>query len=225
MVNTMDYTVSILEIYQVTHDVKCFRVEKPSGFQFVPGQATDVSINKPGLKEDLRPFTFTGLNEDSYLEFTIKRYADHHGITDKLHQLQTGDQLIIRDAWGAIEYKGPGYFIAGGAGITPFIAILRSLYKKQQTGGNRLIFSNKTSADIIYQEELKKILGDHVLFLLSREKAAGYLSGRPDEQFIKKNITDFKRHFYVCGPDEMVSDLTNVLEKAGAETDSLVFEK
>jgi predicted ferric reductase len=36
-------------------------------------------------------------------------------------------ELIIRDVWGAIEYKGEGVFIAGGAGVTPFIAILRQL--------------------------------------------------------------------------------------------------
>jgi predicted ferric reductase len=29
--------------------------------------------------------------------------------------------------FGAIEYKGEGVFIAGGAGVTPFIAILRQL--------------------------------------------------------------------------------------------------
>jgi ferredoxin-NADP reductase len=221
----MDHIVRILEIEQVTHDVKCFRIEKPGGFLFKPGQATDVSINKPGLKDILRPFTFTGLTEESYLEFTIKRYADRHGITDKLHQLQTGDQLIIRDAWGAIEYKGPGCFIAGGAGITPFIAILRSLFSKQQIGENRLIFSNKTSADIIYEQELRYILGEQVQFLLTREEVSGYPFGRLDEQFIHKNISDFSRHFYVCGPDQMVNDLVNILGKAGAETDTLVFEK
>jgi predicted ferric reductase len=42
-------------------------------------------------------------------------------------KLKHGDELIIRDVWGAIEYKGEGVFIAGGAGVTPFIAILRQL--------------------------------------------------------------------------------------------------
>jgi predicted ferric reductase len=45
----------------------------------------------------------------------------------KIRKLKHGDELIIRDVWGAIEYKGEGVFIAGGAGVTPFIAILRQL--------------------------------------------------------------------------------------------------
>src|ERR1700722_19582884 len=116
----MEYIVRIIGIREVTHDVKSFRFEKPAGYQFIPGQATDVSINKPAWKEEKRPFTFTCLNEDPYLEFTIKRYSDHHGVTDQLHQLGPGDELIIRDVWGAIAYNVPGYFFAGGAGITPF---------------------------------------------------------------------------------------------------------
>jgi hypothetical protein len=33
-----------------THDVMRFKVQKPEGYTFVSGQATDVSINTPTLK-------------------------------------------------------------------------------------------------------------------------------------------------------------------------------
>ena len=221
----MDNVVRINEIFQVTHDVKCFRTEKPSGYEFLPGHATDLSINKPGLENEIRPFTFTALTSEPYLEFTIKRYADHHGITDKLHQLNPGDELIVRDSWGAIDYKGPGYFIAGGAGITPFIAILRSLYKDKKMEGNKLFFSNKTAADIIYKEELIKILGKNVVFCLTRDKIDGFENRRIDEKFIRNNISDFNKHFYICGPDPMVNELVGTLQNLGASTDALIFEK
>src|SRR5580700_5259979 len=126
----MDHIVKIREIRPVTHNVKSFRIEKPANYIFTPGQATDVSINKKGWEEEKRPFTFTCLNDDKYLEFTIKSYKDHKGVTNQLYLLKEGDELIIRDVWGAISYKGDGYFIAGGAGITPFIAILRQLKKE-----------------------------------------------------------------------------------------------
>jgi ferredoxin-NADP reductase len=221
----MKYIVKIIHIHQVTHNVKCFRLEKPAGYEYLPGHATDVSINKPGLEEEIRPFTFTCLTREPYLEFTIKRYPDHHGVTDKLHQLSTGDELIIGDSWGAIEYKEPGYFIAGGAGITPFIAILRTLFDKKKTAGNKLFFSNKTAEDIIYKEELLKILGENVVFVLTKEKNARYINARINEKFIKEQISDFSRHFYVCGPDPMVAELVAGIQNAGASPDALVFEK
>ena len=221
----MNHIVRIIHIEQVTHDVKCFRMEKPEGYAFLPGHAADVAINKPGLEEQVRPFTFTALARQPYLEFTIKRYADHNGITDKLHQLTVGDELIISDSWGAIDYKAPGYFIAGGAGITPFIAILRTLFDDNRIAGNKLFFSNKTEADIIYKDELVKMLDADVVFILTREKKPSYINGRIDEGFINEQIPDLTRHFYICGPDPMVAELVSVIQKAGASPDALVFEK
>src|SRR5205085_10674374 len=99
----------------------------------------------PGWKNELRPFTFTGLGNAETLEFTIKIYNDHAGVTNMLGKLNSGAELILHNVFGAIQYKGPGVFLAGGAGVTPFIAILRHLYKHHQLTGNKLIFSNKTS--------------------------------------------------------------------------------
>ncbi|MBC7629423.1 MAG: flavodoxin reductase, partial [Ferruginibacter sp.] len=53
----------------------------------------------------------------------------------------------------------------------------------------------------------------------------GYTTGRLDENFFKENVTDFKKHFYVCGPDKMIEDITQILEKLGADVDAVVFEK
>ena len=136
----MEHVVKIKTIENVTHDVKRFLCEKPLGYYFIPGQATEVSINKDQWREEKRPFTFTSLNDSPDLEFVIKIYSDHTGVTNELNTLHPGDELIVRDVWGAIEYKGPGYFIAGGAGITPFIAILRQLKKRKQAQWKQTFF-------------------------------------------------------------------------------------
>ena len=52
-----------------------------------------------------------------------------------ISKLKPGDDLIIRDVWGAISYKGEGVFIAGGAGVTPFISIFRDLKIKKSSPG------------------------------------------------------------------------------------------
>ena len=85
-----EHVVRILSITPVTHDVHSFRVEKQLGYEFTPGQATEVSINKPEWKKERRPFTFTSLQDEPTLEFTIKTYAAHHGVTDELSRLQPG---------------------------------------------------------------------------------------------------------------------------------------
>ena len=181
----MEKIISIQIITPVTHDVRSYQCEKPEDYSFVPGQATEVSINKDKWKEEKRPFTFTSLNDAPYLEFTIKSYEDHDGVTNELSHLQKGDQLIVRDVWGAIEYKGPGYFIAGGAGITPFIAILRKLKEDNALDGNVLFFSNKTDNDIILKDELKDMLGDSAVFVVTNDINTQHFSGHINEAFLK----------------------------------------
>lgn len=225
MAEEKEYVVNIIDIKQITHDVRRFRFDKPQDFKFTPGNATEVSINKPEWKNEKRPFTFTCLNDESYLEFTIKIYDDHDGVTNQLGKLKVGDQLIIRDPWGTIHYEDKGVFIAGGAGITPFIAILRQLKKDKKTKGNTLIFANKTEADIILKDELKSILGDDCIFILSQEKKEGYGFGRVDEAYLRSKIRDFKQNFYICGPPPMVLNLQKILPKLGADIKSIVFEK
>lgn len=220
-----EHIVKILKAEYVTHDVRRFRVTKPEGYSFIPGQATEAAVNKPGLKDERRPFTFTSLNEWPELEFTIKIYKERGGVTHALGELNEGDELLIHDVWGAINYKGSGIFFAGGAGVTPFIAIFRQLYKEGKINGNRLIFSNKTEKDIILKEEFEKMLGKNFYNVITREKSPKYDYRRIDEGFIKEQVKDFKDNFYVCGPDKFVQEVSSILTKLGANPDSVVIEK
>jgi len=129
--------------------------------------------------------------------------------------------------WGAISYQGPGYFIAGGAGITPFIAILRQLHEDGRLAGNRLFFSHKTSRDIILEKDLNNMLGDDVVYVLSQEEdgQAGCFQGRIDEAVLRGRVADFGRHFYVCGPDPMIHAISETREKLGASPEAVIFEK
>ncbi len=219
-----EHIVKILDIEEITHDVKRFRIEKPKGYAFVPGQATDVSINTPGLKNKKRPFTFTCLTNSPYLEFTIKIYPNHQGITNELGKLQEGNELIVRDVWGAISYKGKGIFIAGGAGVTPFIAILRDLEAKNELNGNMLFFANKTTDDIILRDEFKKMLGNNFINILSDQKKDEYEFGLINPTLIKQYITDFKQFFYVCGPPPMMIAVLAHLDSLGVAAEHIITE-
>jgi ferredoxin-NADP reductase len=220
----MEYIVKIIKTENITHDVKRFVLEKPEGYHFEPGQATNLSINKQELKDEKRPFTFTSLNSDQHLELIIKIYDEHDGVTKKLGALQNRDELIIGEPWGTINYKGPGYFIAGGAGITPFIAIFRNLRKENKLKNNILFFSNKTKKDIILKDEFDKMLGDHFVNVITDEKTDKYINQFIDKDFLKEHISDFSKHFYLCGPPKMTESMQKALKELGANPDALVFE-
>ena len=218
------HIVKVLKTEFVTHNVKRFTLEKPAGYTFISGQATDVSINKPGLEDELRPFTFTCLNSDDHLEFTIKIYKGHNGITEKLLDVNAGDQLILHDVFGAINYQGTGLFIAGGAGLTPFISILRQLKMDGKLEGNVLLFANHTEDDIIIKDELDKMLGkNHIDFIA--EPLSGKNRKRIDKDTLKQYLGPKIEYCYVCGPDEFVAQMKAVLIELGVAEDKIVIEQ
>ena len=221
----MTHTVEIRAITPVAHNVFSYDLERPADFTFEPGQATEVSIDKDGWRDKKRPFTFTSLPDDERLQFTIKSYPDHNGVTDQLSRLLVGDRLIIDDPWGTISYKGKGVFIAGGAGLTPFLAILRAQNETGHLAGHTLLFANRRERDIILQDELDLMPGLTTRHILSEEDKSGYDFGRIDRAYLEDVIEDFDQIFYICGPDQMVEDLKGILDELGAKPEGLVFEE
>ncbi len=211
--------------------VNLYIVEKPEGFAFRPGQAVELSLDEEGWRDAKHPFTITSLPSNPRLEFVIKSYPqathpDHSGMTEHLEgDIQVGDRVIFSEAWGAIAYQGPGVFIAGGAGITPFIAILRQLEQDKQLDGNRLFFSNKQVKDVFLQGEFFRCLGNRVVCTLTKEHHRDYEFGRIDTEWLKRRVDTFDQKFYVCGPPGMVEDICQSLRTLGADPDGLVFEE
>jgi len=219
------HTVRVKSVGKITHDVLRIVTDKPHGFSFSPGQATEVSINKEGWRGQKRPFTFTCLPDDDYLEFTIKTYPEKKGVTNELLKLEKNDELILHDVFGAIHYNGEGIFIAGGAGVTPFISIFRYLNSKHEIGNNKLIFANKTKADIINEEEFRILLGDNFINILSDEDIEGYLHGFITQNIIEANVGNTNPLFYLCGPPPMMDAIEKIFENMHVPQQSIIKEE
>ncbi len=221
----MTHTLTLREIAPVTHNVNHLVFDRPDGFDFQPGQATDFALDKDGWRDRQRPFTFTNLPDSDRLEFTIKSYPAHDGVTEQIAHLAPGDTVLIEDAWGAIEDKGPGTFIAGGAGITPFIAILRARRAREGSlAGCQLIFSNARERDIILREEWEGMPGLDTVFTLTDEQAEGLEHRRIDGDFLDEKVKEWNGMFYVCGPDAMVEDIGKILRGKGVPVERIVIE-
>lgn len=220
----MAQLVKIKTVEHITHDVVKIIAQKPTKLDYKPGQAVDISINKLGWEEKRRAFTFTSLPDDENIEFTIKTYPSHHGVTEQLLTVSTNDELIIQEPFGDISYKGEGIFIAGGAGVTPFIAIFKQLEKENKVGNNKLIFANKTKADIIQADKFKKLLGNNFINILSGENLEGYENGYITAELIKKHIDNKNSYFYLCGPEPMMQAVGKQLTSLGISDDYIVKE-
>lgn len=223
-----DQAVRILAVETLTRNVRRYRIERPEGFVFQPGQATELSLDLPEWRDKRHPFTLTGLTAAPDLEFIIKSYfgtiGDH--VTERLWGAVPGDRLVIGKPWGTIFYKGPGVFLAGGTGITPFIAILRDLNANGTIVGNHLVASYRTSEDIILRRELEEMQGLACTWTVTAEPSVDpVMHDAIGADFLRRHVDLGAKHFYLCGPDPMVRKLRSILEGLGIRPDSLTWEK
>lgn len=208
----------------VTHDTRRFILSRPDGLDWEPGQGVELAIDSDQWRDEGHPFTPTSLTGDHALEFIIKRYEDG-GMTSALHDLEAGAGLNASEPFGTIRYQGPGVFIAAGAGITPFIAILRHLATRDELQGQKLLFSNKSERDLICGDELRHLLGERAIFTFTREHSGSNAGQRIDADFLRARVEDFEQKFYICGPDAFVEEIKQDLLTLGADPDSLVYEQ
>ncbi len=216
-------TIEILRAEYLTPDVIRFTTTRPAGLAFEPGQGCMLAVDDDVWRTMWRPFTFTSLPGARKLEFIIKIYP-RGGVTQRMRLLRKGDRLLLKEVFGTITYKGPGVFFAAGAGITPFIAIFRDLYKRKSLAGNTLIYTNKTAHDVILDGELARMLGKQYLNIFTRQNVVGFRERRIDKDLLIALVQDFDQYFYICGPERFVQDLNGMLGELGARSEWLVFE-
>jgi len=213
-----EHKVPVRAIENLTHDVKRLTIDKPTGYHFTPGQATEVALDQDGWREEGRPFTFTSLPDEDQLELVVKCYRDHKGVTQKIDKLNIGDHLLLHDVWGAIHYTKPGVFIAGGAGVTPFIAIFRQLKAQGKADGNKLLFFNHTQQDVIMRSFWEQTLGDNFHSFHTHEG-----DDRIHAALLKK-YAQAGDHFYLCGPDGFVEAAQEAIQAIGGRTEAITLE-
>ncbi|WP_299047073.1 FAD-binding oxidoreductase [uncultured Tateyamaria sp.] len=220
----MPYDLTLREITPLTHDTHRYVFDRPKDLNFEPGQAADLYLTQDGWRDEGRPFTFTSLPKDDHLEFVIKSYPDHDGVTARLPTQAPGTAFCLDDVRGAISDQGPGVFLAAGAGITPFTPILRARAQAGSVTGCHLIFSNTRAADIILRGEWAVMEGLRVDHVLAEEDAPGLHHGQVDATFLREQVQDFDTTFYVCGPPGYVDAMRDALRASGVDDSAMVIE-
>lgn len=221
----MAYPTTLLMSGFVTHDTRRFVLERPRDFSFEPGQGIELTIDRGRWRGHAHPFTPTCLVDDRVLELTIKRYPGEDSFTSALHGLEPRSPLTVSAPFGTITYRGVGVFIAAGAGVTPFLAILRALAAEGALSNHRLLFSNKTRDDLICGQELQHYLGGNAVFTYTREAGGPLGSRRIDLAFLRDHVDRLDQYFYMCGPDPFVASMKEALTTLGVDPGRLVYEQ
>lgn len=221
----MSRTLELKRIESVADRVHRLVLPRPEGFDFAPGQATELTLDRDGWRDEPRPFTMTSLPSAPELEFHIKSYPDHDGVTEQIGTLSAGARVTIDDAWGAIEDRGDGLFLAGGMGITPWLAILRARAAAGTLADSTLIYGVETRGELVAAEEFAAMEGLRLVIAVSEDPGPGEHAGRIDADLIARHLPKGDAPVYLCGPPPMEEAMAGHLETLGVAADRIVREE
>ena len=170
--------------------VKTFKVRLVEGkFEFTPGQTLMVSVFGKG-----ESMFAISTSQTRRIEFTVMKVGR---VTAALHQMKKGDIVGIRGPFGngfpVEDWKGKNILlIGGGVGMAPLRSILHHVMdNREEYEELTVICGARTPRDIIYREELEKLMGSEEVWLSSDTEAEGWFKlnwDRPEESQIPDGV-------------------------------------
>jgi ferredoxin-NADP reductase len=192
------------------------------------GQHVDVRLTAEDGYQAERSYSIASAPGSEQLELTVVRIDDGEVSPYLASDLDVGDQLELRGPVGGYfvwdgDDSRPVLLAGGGSGVVPLMAMLRHHAATASDAAMHLLYSARTTGDVLYREELDKLADDPrraVTITLTREPADaawGGHRGRVDTGLLGDAgwPAAVGPHCYVCGPDTFVEAVANILVEMG----------
>jgi ferredoxin-NADP reductase len=149
-----------------------------------------------------------------------------------------GDELELRGpiggwfVWRSNQMEAI-QLVAGGSGIVPLMAMLRSRLSASSSAPFRLLYSVREPNRVVYRDELRKLSnqGDSVLITYAYTRLTPKdwprLPGRIDAPLVAMSTwpSTLQPTCYVCGPTPFVELATDLLIAAGHDREKIKTER
>ncbi|WP_378186024.1 2Fe-2S iron-sulfur cluster-binding protein [Aquimarina sp. W85] len=237
------YKLTVKNIIRETPKAVSIEFEIPTDllekFKFTAGQYVTLKTSING-EEIRRAYSLCSSPNSQALRVAVKEieggtfsaYANNIlKVGDSLHvHIPEGNFKLVTDSSNQKTYAA----FAAGSGITPILSMIKAVLENEPSSKFILAYGNRTPAETIFFKELLALQVANpdrlfIEFFYSRTQEPGSHFGRIEKStvnFILKN--KFKDQaissFFLCGPESMISIVTQLLEEQGVSKDNIHFE-
>ncbi len=212
----------VSKIIEDTQSTKTLRFKSENNFlpPFQAGQYINLFVNIKGT-ETARPYAISSApQERGFYDLTIKKVAEGFVSHFLLGDVKVGDRFTSTGPMGTF-YHNPLFhgddlvFLAGGSGIAParsmILNMIEDTLRHPKTARKlHLIYASSYEADVIYENELKKLEEKHgfltITWLISRPSKkysgrTGHINGELITELLGSDLDKLRsKMFYICGP-------------------------
>ncbi len=222
----------VARIFQETHDTRTFRFRMPDAsplpFEHVAGQYINLKLTIDGRRVN-RSYTISSApTRAAYCEITVKRVPDGYASHYMHDVVAEGDRIAVSAPAGKFLFAGHEaeriVLLAGGVGITPMMAVVRSLTDRSWAGDIYLLFSVRQPQDVIFQSELaeleKRFRNLHVEIIVSSQR------GHITREMIERHVPGLTGGpIMMCGPGPMMRAMRALLVDMGIPDGQILEEE
>lgn len=194
----------------------------------LPGQHVDVRLTAEDGYSVQRSYSISSASDGDRVELAIQRVADGEVSPYLCDVLSSGDQIELRGpvggwfVWRASD-TAPVTLVAGGSGIAPLMAMIRTRAAEGSRVPFRLVYSVRTPDDVMFADELRRRAredpGLDVRLVYTRQAPEG--SPEPPGRLGVATLNtyawpaEFTPNCFVCGPTGFVETVSDVLVALG----------
>ena len=200
-------------------------------FAFTAGQYINVRA-QVGDRDVRRSYSLCSTPHSGEWRIAIKRVDGGQFSQWANMLLRVGDSIEIMPPDGRFLFlpdarkKRHMLLLAAGSGITPILAILKTILECEPLSQVTLVYGNRRVRDIIFKEAIEDLRDRYLtrfqlIHCLSREpQEAPMSSGRLDAAKVKLLLNtllkpDALDAVYICGPNEMIQECAAAAREAG----------
>jgi len=205
----------------------------------VAGQHVDVRLTAADGYSAVRSYSIASApSSDGRIELTIEQLPNGEVSPYLTQQVVVGDELEVRGPIGRWfvwrpEQSGPIQLVAGGSGIVPLMAMIRSHASADTTARFRLLYSVREPEAIFYRDELRALSRPSdslvVTYVYTRVTPKDWPrpAGRIDRELIVSSTwpSNLRPSVYVCGPTSFVEHATDLLIAGSHDRDRIRTER
>jgi ferredoxin-NADP reductase len=230
---------TVVALHDETEMARTIALEVPDWPGHVAGQHVDVRLTASDGYSAVRSYSIASApNSERRVELTVERLSNGEVSPYLTRELVVGDRLELRGPIGGWfvwrpQQTEPIQLVAGGSGIVPLMAMIRSRASAGNTAPFRLLYSVREPGAVWYRDELQSLSDrdQSVSVTYAYTRAAPKNWPRPPSRIDAALIasttwpSNLVATSYVCGPTSFVESAAGLLTAFGNSPDKIRTER
>jgi ferredoxin-NADP reductase len=231
---------TVVALHDETATARTITLEVRDWPGHVAGQHVDVRLTAPDGYSAVRSYSIASApNSEGRVQITVERLPNGEVSPYLTQEVMVGDRLELRGPIGGwfvwrSQQTEPVQLVAGGSGIVPLMAMIRSRASAGSKVPFRLLYSVREPGAVFYRDELRALTAGEdrsvtVSYAYTRTVPKDWPRppGRIDAALITDTTwpTDLGPTCYICGPTPFVETVANLLTASGNDRDKIRTER